>query len=120
MRRLVLALLACSVLGGICASTSWAQDEGDHYDQMVKSVQDRKERSIGQVMRAPAVVQDSLRHTDLDIGMDEDADKHKKADPVVSPFDSDDQGDTWKLIVAGAVVLLGGGFFFVTRRVSQK
>jgi len=120
MRPLVLALLIGSVLGGVCASSSWAQDEGDHYEQMIKSVQDRKERSIDQVMRAPAVVQDSMRHTDFDIGMDEGPDKHKKTDPVVSPFDSDDQGDTWQLIVAGAVVLLGGGFFFVTRRVSQK
>jgi LPXTG-motif cell wall-anchored protein len=120
MRTVVPTLLTSLVLAAFCAPSAWAQDEGDHYDQMIRAVQDRKERSVDQVMRAPAVVQDSLRHTDLDIGMGEDPDKRKKSGPVVSPFDSGDQDDTWQLIVAGAVILLGGGFFFVTRRVSQK
>lgn len=115
------AVLSAVLLAALAASapSALAQDEGDHLEQMVNAVKERKERSLEQVMTAPAVVQDRMRQTDLDIGMDGD-DRERKSKPVVSPFDREEDDDTWQLVVAGSVVLLGGAFFVVTRKAAQR
>jgi hypothetical protein len=101
------------------ASSASAQDTDaeprDHYEQMIDAVQQRRERSLEQVMSAPTKVQDSIRHTDVDIG-----DGTRASKPVQSPFEPERRDDTWMIVTAAGVLLLGGSVFYFTLRRAQQ
>lgn len=117
MPRIAPSLASLALL--LAATTAHAQDAGseepDHYEQMIGAVKARRERSLEQVMSAPAKVQDSIRHTDVDIG-----DGTRETKPVHSPFERERKSDTWMILAAAGALLLGAAVFVITLRRAQR
>jgi len=116
MARFLSAALAVALAATVALPTAAAQDGGDHYDQMINAVQERKARSFEQVMTAPGKVQDYMRHTDVDLGFEDPPQVEHKVNPL------EDDGEPWTgtqvLFIALGLAAVGG--FFLTRKLASR